>query len=262
YYQEEIIERPGRFKDFFGRDNLVICVTGKGASRDFSALMVDCIPNLDLMEKGQGFYLKNNNGDHTLFDNQINITEEICQKIGLAAEDAFYYVYGIMHSREYKEKYNNELRKELPRIPILKNKKVFVEVGKKLADLHLNYESVSPCEEVQINMSDNPSYEVKKMRYIKRTDRSTIIYNSDIRLTNIPEKAYEYIVNGKPAIQWIMEQYSIPNKTTSGNIDDPNTYSDKSNYVLNLLLSVINVSVQTVEIIDSLPPLEVENNDK
>ena len=100
------------------------------------------------------------------------------------------------------------------------------------------------------------------MRYIKRTDRSTIIYNSDIRLTNIPEKAYEYIVNGKPAIQWIMEQYSIPNKTTSGNIDDPNTYSDKSNYVLNLLLSVINVSVQTVEIIDSLPPLEVENNDK
>lgn len=258
YYQEEIIERPGRFKDLFGNDNLVICVTGKGASREFSAIMVNCIPNLDLMEKGQGFYLKNNNDEPVLLDDKVNITEEICQKLKLSAEDVFYYIYGILHSKDYKENYANELRKELPRIPIVKDKEAFVVAGKKLAELHLNYESLSPYDGVEIKISDDPSYEVKKMRYIKRTDKTTIIYNNDIRVTNIPEKAYEYIVNGKPAIQWIMEQYSIPNTTKSGNIDDPNTYSNKPTYVLDLLLSIINVSVQTVDIVDSLPALEIE----
>ncbi len=258
YYQDDVIERPGRFKNVFGEENLVICVTGKGASREFSALITDCIPNLHTMDTGQGFYLKNNNEDLALFADQMNITDSIIQTLKLSAEDVFYYIYGLLHSADYKEKYANELRKDLPRIPIVKNKEHFVEIGRKLAILHLNYESVDPCEEVKVEMTNsNPSFEVKKMKYIKKSDKSTIVYNSDIRISNIPDKAYEYIVNGKPAIQWIMEQYSVPNKTISGNIDDPNTYSTNPKYVLDLLLSIINVSVQTVDLVNSLPRLEI-----
>ncbi|MFP7295381.1 DEAD/DEAH box helicase [Bacillus safensis] len=257
FYQDDVIERPGRFKDVFGESNLVICVTGKGASREFSAFMTDCVPNLDLMEKGQGFYLNNNGESFELINDQYNISDSISKKLNLTVNEVFYYVYGILHSQEYKEKYANELRKDLPRIPMVSNKEVFVEAGRKLAELHLNYENVEPFSEVNVEMSDNPSYKVSKMKFIKKSDKSIIIFNSDIRITNIPLKAYDYVVNGKPAIQWIMEQYRIPNKTKSGNVDDPNTYSTNSRYVLDLLLSVINVSVQTVDLVNSLPPLEI-----
>ncbi|MGO3652492.1 DEAD/DEAH box helicase [Vagococcus sp.] len=258
YYQEEIIERPGRYKDIFGNENLVICVTGKGASREFSALITDSIPNLDMMEKGQSFYLTNNKSDElALFQDNKNITEEITEKLNLSIDDVFYYVYGILHSPEYKEKYCNELRKGLPHIPIVKNIDKFIEVGRKLADIHINYEKIEPLEQVNVEIADNASFEVKQMKHPKRTEKSVINFNSDIKITNIPDEAYEYIVNGKPAIQWIMEQYSIPNKTKSGNIDDPNLYSDNPRYVLDLLLSIISVSVKTVELVNSLPKLEI-----
>ncbi|MBR0584732.1 DEAD/DEAH box helicase [Bacillus altitudinis MN12] len=257
YYQTDLIERPGRSKEVFEGNNLAIYVTGKGASREFSAIMVNCVPNFHLMDTGQGFYLKNNAESLELFAEQYNITDSITEKLDLTADDVFYYIYGLLHSQDYKEKYVNELRKDLPRIPIVANKEIFVAIGRKLANLHLNYETVEPSNEVNLVVSDDPSFKVKKMKFIKRSDKSTIIFNSEIRITDIPDKAYDYIVNGKPAIQWILEQYSIPNKTKSGNIDDPNTYSTNSRYVLDLLLSVINVSVQTVDLVNSLPPLEI-----
>lgn len=256
-YDNDIIEMPGRFKDIFGENNSVICVTGRGASREFSAFITDCIPNLDLMEKGQGFYFYNNGDSQSLLDNDSNILESIQVQLDLDSEEVFYYVYGILHSKEYKLSYINELRKDLPRIPIVENKNVFVHIGRKLAELHLNYESIGSHPDVSIEMTDNPSFKVKKMRALSRADKTTIIFNEDIKVRNIPEKAYEYIVNGKPAIQWIMEQYKVPTSSRSGNIDDPNTYSTNPRYILDLLLSVINVSVQTVELVDSLPPLEV-----
>lgn len=258
YYQNEIIERPGRFKKVFGDENLVICVTGKGASREFSALISDCIPNLDMMEKGQGFYFKNNaNKELALFTDNINVTDEITSMLQLSAEDVFYYVYGILHSAEYKEKYVNELRKGLPHIPIVKDKEKFVEIGRQLADLHLNYEVLDALNSVVVQIDDDATFKVTSMKHPKRSEKSTIIYNSGIRITNIPDKAYEYVVNGKSAIQWIMEQYSVPKKTKSGNIDDPNLYSDNPRYILNLLLSVINLSVQTVDLVNSLPSLTI-----
>lgn len=126
-----------------------------------------------------------------------------------------------------------------------------------MADLHLKYETLDSLNNVDVEIDDDATFKVINMKHPKRSEKSTIIYNSGIRITNIPDKAYEYIVNGKPAIQWIMEQYSIPKKTKSGNIDDPNIYSNNPRYILDLLLSVINLSVQTVDLVNSLPKLDI-----
>ena len=258
FYDEDIIERPGQYKDIMGLENKLIYITGKGASRDFSALVIDEVPNLDLMEKGQGFlrYIHDNDG---LFKDQTsNIHEQIKEILNLTDDQIFSYVYAVLHSPEYKEKYKSDLQKNFPRIPILKNKQEFVEIGKKLIELHLNYEIIEPYSDVDVEINkQTPSYKVKKMRFPKRNEKETIIFNSDIRISNIPEKAYEYVVNGRSAIEWIMDQYQVKTDKKSGISDDPNLYSEDEKYIFNLLLSIINLSVQTVDLVNSLPPLEI-----
>ena len=172
-----------------------------------------------------------------------------------------------LNSREYQEKYANDLKKDLARIPIVKNKEKYVEVGQKLMELHLNYEEVPVYEDVEITPFVNPNYKVTKMRFAKKRDEngksvndlSVIIFNSDITISNIPEKAYKYVVNGRSAIEWIIDQYQVKTDRKSGITDDPNDYSDDEKYIFNLLLRIINVSVQTVDLINSLPKFEVED---
>lgn len=172
----------------------------------------------------------------------------------------------MLNSREYQEKYANDLKKDLARIPIVKQKDKYVEVGKALMNLHLNYEEVPVYEAVTITPLVNPTYKVTKMRFAKTrdengksvNDRSTIIFNQDITISDIPEKAYQYVVNGRSAIEWIMDQYQVKTDKKSGIIDDPNDYSTDEKYIFNLLLRIINVSIQTVDLIESLPPFEVE----
>ena len=133
-------------------------------------------------------------------------------------------------------------------------------------DLHLNYEEVPVYDGVEITPLVNPSYKVTKMRFAKKRDEngksvndlSTIIFNSDITISNIPEKAYEYVVNGRSAIEWIIDQYQVKTDKKSGITDDPNDYSEDEKYIFNLLLRIINVSVQTVDLINNLPRFEVE----
>lgn len=134
-------------------------------------------------------------------------------------------------------------------------------------DLHLNYEAVAPCENVKIKIkSENPDYTVKKMKHPKIlnsegenvNDLTRIIYNTEIEIIDIPEKAYNYVINGKSAINWIMSEYQIKTNKASGITDNPNDFSEDSKYILNLLLSVINLSLKTLDLIDSLPELELD----
>lgn len=250
YYSKGIVEYPGRYKDF---KNVMIYSTGRGISRDYSALMVNLPVESALEDKGQGFCLKSLNNDG-LFDADYNI-EKI---FGLSHIESFYYVYGILHSKDYRDKYANDLQKALPRIPEVKNKEKYVDIGEKLADLHLNYEDIPAYDGVNIVFkSDNPSFKVKKMKHPKRGQLDTIIFNEDIVITDIPERAYEYVVNGKPAIEWIIDQYQVKKDKKSGIVDDPNEFSDNPKYIFNLLLSIINVSMQTMDLVESLPPLEI-----
>ena len=267
YYQNEVIESPGQWQKKFGQENIVIVTTGRGTSRNFSVIVTNLLPDIQLQMNGQGFMRYDNEVDETsLFQNNDNMNQEFADKLGLNLDDTFAYVYGVLNSKEYQEKYANDLKKDLARIPIVKNKERYVEVGQKLMDLHLNYEEVPVYDGVGITTAENPSYKVTKMRFAKKRDEkgksvndlSTIIFNSDITVSNIPEKAYEYVVNGRSAIEWIIDQYQVKTDQKSGITDDPNEYSDDEKYIFNLLLRIINVSVQTVDLINSLPKFEVE----
>lgn len=267
YYDTDVIERPGQWYKKFGENNLIIMTTGKGISRDFSTLVTNLMPNLHTMDTGQHFMRYDNELDETsLFQNNDNMNQTFADRLGLSLDETFAYVYGLLNSREYQEKYANDLKKDLARIPIVKNKEKYVEVGQKLMDLHLNYEEVPVYEGVEITPFVNPNYKVTKMRFAKKRDEngrlvsdlSAIIFNSDITISNIPEKAYEYVVNGRSAIEWIIDQYQIKTDKKSGITDDPNDYSDDEKYIFNLLLRIINVSIQTVDLINSLPKLEID----
>lgn len=243
YHDKFLNEETRQYYTKFGNENIAITTTGRGSSKEFSALVSDCVSDLQSLMNCQGFMR---------YDNEV--------------DDTFAYVYGLLNSREYQEKYANDLKKDLARIPIVKNKEKYVEVGKALMDLHLNYEEVPVYKGVDIQLSEQTSYKVTKMKFAKKrdengksvNDRSTIIYNNDITISNIPEKAYQYVVNGRSAIEWIMDQYQVKTDKKSGITDDPNDYSNDEKYIFNLLLRIINVSIQTIDLINSLPKFEVE----
>ena len=277
--------------------NLVICVSGIGANKPFTALITDYIPCLDLVEKSQCFPLYwydekepdlldlfNQGTDNKIekYTRKDGVTDWIltqCRKqygykTQITKEDIFYYVYGILHSLDYRSTFEADLKKMLPRLPLVESKEeffAFSNAGRQLAELHLNYETIEPYRKCEIefapftNKGDSMNYRVEKMRFgkidSKTADKSVIYYNTSIAIKNIPSEAYEYVVNGKSAIEWIMERYQVTTDTKSGITNDPNDWAkehDDEKYIYNLLLRIINVSVQTVEIVKSLPKLKFE----
>ena len=266
-YDRNIVENPGKFYSKWGESNLAIYITGGGTQKPFSVLISNIILDKQTLGNGKGLMRFDNEVDETLlFQSNDNMNQTFADKLGLNLDETFAYIYGLLNSREYQEKYANDLKKDLARIPIVKNKEKYVEVGQKLMDLHLNYEEVPVYEGVDITPFVNPSYKVTKMRFAKKrnengklvNDSSAIVFNSDITISNIPEKAYEYVVNGRSAIEWIIDQYQVKTDKKSGITDDPNDYSDDEKYIFNLLLRIINVSVQTVDLINSLPNFEID----
>ncbi|MBN8641226.1 MAG: DEAD/DEAH box helicase [Flavobacteriales bacterium] len=292
YFDKPLIESPGLSPILFPKpqyDNLVISITGTGGSKEFSPLIANCIPNLHVVENGQYFplyyYEENNSAQKGLFDEGGDseyirrdgvsdfILERAKQQYGknVTKEDIFYYVYGFLHSPEYRETFANDLKKMLPRLPLVEDVRdfwAFSKAGRQLAELHLNYETVPAYDGVTVKepdviyrMTPDEMYRVTKMRFPKKDQKDTIIYNGIFTIENIPAKAYEYVVNGKSAIEWIMERYQVSVHKDSGIKNDPNDWSQevgKPSYIFDLLLSVINVSVQTVEIVAGLPKVRFE----
>jgi predicted helicase len=259
--------------------NIVISISGD-VRNDFSVLISDKIPDLSFVPACQCFPLyyfeENNSVQRGLFDTDDSnkyirrdaisdfILENAKNQYGknVTKEDLFYYVYGFLHSKEYKEVFANDLKKMLPRLPLVEVVKdfwAFSKAGRKLAQLHLNYETVTPFADTKVTGDDGKFYTVEKLRFPKKDQKDTIIYNSKITISNIPIKAYEYVVNGKSAIEWIMERYQVSTHKESGITNNPNDWASEvgnPRYILDLLLSIINVSVQTVDIVNSLPKLD------
>lgn len=254
YWDDTLNERPSSYRGITDIMGKILYMQGAGSKKKYSAFITSVLPNFQLIHNGKGFpeFVGKDS-----FGAVSNISDKYSESVGINKDDMLPFLYGVLHSKDFIETYSNDLQKGYPRIPNLKNKNQYIEIGKKLVHLHLNYELVRPYDKLLIEMNEGASYKLVKMRHPKKGKFDTIVFNSDITIKNIPEKAYDYVVNGKPAIQWIMEEYQVHNRVKEGIIDDANLYSGDPKYIFNLLLSIINVSVQTVDLVNSLPPLEI-----
>ena len=289
-FNERVYQMPRIFPDT-GFENLVIWTRGTGASLDFTPFISNLIPDLQGPAKIQCFPLylydepEESSEQSDLFaasgkterKRRDAITNEGLAHFReaypaeqISREDIFYYVYGLLHSPDYRERYADNLAKELPRIPRVKTASdfwAFSEAGRKLADLHLHYETVDkyPLEiEGGGLLLTDADYRVEKMRYGKNgkdKDLSTLIYNDKITLKGIPLEAYEYVVNGKPALDWVVERQCVKTDKDSGIVNDANDWAIETmgnpRYPLELFQRVITVSLETMKIVRFLPKLEL-----
>ncbi len=271
--------------------NRVIAVTGKGGRSEFSTLMIDALPDLQLINNGQcfPFWLYETDeeaqadllGERTpghrridaISDYGLQYFRSAYPSESVSREDIFHYIYGLLHSEDYRSRFRANLAKELPRIPCVKpveDYRAFRDAGKRLGELHVGYEDVDPHPATidtggkLLMTAPDEIYRVTRMRHPgsgKSKDRSTVIYNAHITIRDIPEAAWEYIVNGKPALAWVMERQRVRTDKASGIVSDANRYAVETvgdpRYPLDLLLRVITVSLETLKIVRALPDLAI-----
>jgi len=265
----------------------VISSTGVADRKGYSALVTDHVPNMHLTDTGQCFPLywyekvegaaepqgemfaaagaPDANGyvrRDAITDWALGAFRGHYGDAAISKEDIFWYVYGILHSPEYRQRFAADLKKMLPRIPFAADFRAFLNAGRKLGEWHLNYETVEPfplTEEAKRLVMEPDDYLVTKMTFGKKDgkpDKSVIVYNPHLVLRDIPLEAYEYVVNGKPAIEWIMERYQVTVDKASGIKNDPNEWSEDPRYIVDLLKRIVRVSLESVRIVKGLPALK------
>lgn len=258
-----------------------IFTNGVSSSKGFSVLISNNIINLDCLEKANCYPLyyieENKNKDKSLFETFDGIEEEnkkggisdyifnlAKQKYStkITKEDIFYYVYGFLHNEDYKKEFEADLKKLIPRLPLVddyRTFKTYSDIGRELADLHLNYENIERDSNIIVEGEESNNFKVEKMRFTNKDKKDVIIFNSDIKITNIPLEAYDYQVNGKSAIEWVVERYAITVNKDSGIENNPNLWCEENEnprYILDLLLSVVSLSIKTNELIKKLPEIK------
>lgn len=273
--------------------NRVIWMSSPGSTTDFGVFISGEAPDAQTSNKPQCFPLKlyePANADDGLFaTGETGYTErDGISDAGLkhfqaayageqiSKEDLFYYIYGLLHSPDYRERFKNNLSKELPRIPAVKTAAdfwAFSNAGRALGDLHVNYETVDPYPvviaegDLRLAHIEDPKtfYRVEKMKFGgkgKVKDKTIVYYNPRITMTGIPLEAYDYVVNGKPALDWVMERQCVKTDKASGITNDANDYANETignpAYPLELFQRVITVSLETMKIVDGLPKLDIE----
>ena len=240
-------------------DNQIICVSGIGSNKPFQALIVDMIPSLDFLEKTQCFPFYTYDEDGT--NRQENITDWALAEFRthysddtITKWDIFHYNYGLLHHPDYCEKYQMNLKRDLPHIPFAEDFWGFANAGAQLADLHVNYESVPKYD--GLNYIETPGmtvdWRVEKMKLSK--DKTQLVYNDFLTLDGIPAEAYDYRLGNRSALEWVVDQYRVKTDKRSGIVNDPNREAEPR-YIVDLIARVTTVSLKTVEIVKNLPPL-------
>jgi predicted helicase len=300
YFDGDLIHRRGTIPTMFpsaDQDNFGIVITSPASHYEFTPYLVNRVPDLHTLDTGQFFprytYEARSAdgeldifGDDGAFRRVDNVTDEVLRKYrgaygaGVTKDDIFYFVYGLLHSPSYRATYSADLKKMLPRIPDLSEAsdfRLFAEAGRKLANLHLNYEAVEqyPLEEVWTvphgaarEPIGSELLRVKKMRFGGKPgewDKSRVVVNENLTVLGIPDEAHQYMVGSRSAIEWVLERFQVKTDKPSGLTNDPNAWGDehgKPSYIIDLLKSIVTVSVETVRIVSSLPELSIANTDK
>ncbi len=257
YWDKNLNEEQSQLPKIFPNKTAqnVVINTGAGNGKGFSALISDFISDCSLISPNQAYPLYHyddlGNRSYAISGYAINLFRKHYQDNSITEEEIFYYIYAIFHHKGYLEKYKNSLTKDDPRIALSQDFKELSTLGKELADLHLNYENGEMHQSVEhktlMNAQMGDYYEVDKMK--REEDR--IIYNQNITITKIPKKAFDYVVNGKSAIDWVIERYKKTIDKDSLIENNPNDYAG-GQYVFELLCRVIKLSVKSVDLIEKI----------
>ena len=256
-------------------ENCAICVPGVGSTKPFSALVVDTMPDLHCVAFGQCFpryrYVQPTAAEGELpgirlsLERIDNITDEALGTFRAHYDDCaitkdaiFDYVYGVLHAPGYRERFANDLAKELPRIPFAPDFHTFADAGRALAALHLGYET---CQEFPLDLAySQPGdprpehYRMSKraMRYAD-DEKTVLIVNDHIRLAGIPAAAHRYQVNGRTPLEWVIDRYKLTQDKESGIVNDPNSWFDDPPDLIAAIQRLVHISVNTTRIVESLP---------
>ena len=284
YFSREYNEAPGQLGAIFPRaasENRVICTTSIG-DKEFSTLMVSGLPDLHLIGAAQCFpryaYSEGHDGEIERLSNVTDIAVWAFKAAypgdadKIDADKIFDYIYGLMHSPDYRQRFGKNLVKQLPRIPFVASPEeffAFAQAGRALGDLHINYDEAAlypalvngkPFDASEFSDED---FHVQKMRFAghRGSDRSTVVYNHKITVSEIPDEAYEYSVNGKTPVEWVIDRQRVKTDSKSGIVNDANCYAtetmDDAAYPLKLLLRAITVAVESSRIIESVPTMRL-----
>jgi predicted helicase len=266
YFDTLLIDAPTLQQNFFPttqtqKNNLIICLTGSSSEKPFLVIITNYIGDLHLSSSGCStqcfpFYTYDKNGTNR----QENITDWALkqyqnhyQDTTITKWDIFYYIYAVLHHPHYRERYAANLKRELPRIPFAPQFHPFVIAGKRLAEIHINYEKQPEYHLKHLENKDLPiDWRVEKMRLSK--DKTQIKYNDFLTLTGIPPAVFLYRLGNRSALDWIIDQYQVTTDKRSEITNDPNRLDDEQ-YIVRLIKQIITVSLETVEIVNNLPDL-------
>ena len=295
YFNRELNDMVYQLPKLFptpAHENVAITLPGPGSAGEFYALAIDMIPALGVATSLQVFSLYTyepvveddgglnlNLGGGEVVDGYTrkeNITDATLAAYrstygdaGIAKEDIFYYIYALLQHPEYREKYAADLKKMLPRIPLVKGFWEYSRVGRALAEIHLGYESVEPYPLDEVVSSPAPEdleerfefYRVQKMKFGPKKDKTRIQYNGHLTLKGIPEEVYNYILMGnRSALEWVIDRYQVKTDKKSLITNDPNDYCRAVNnprYIVDLIKRLVTVSLETQKLVGTLPRFEV-----
>lgn len=298
YFNRRLNERVFQMPRLFPNEkavNLVIVTSGTSGRSAFTCTMTDqiaslhmadidgsqCFPlftyeetkpaaecRVDLFTDGDTSPAEDQTRRDAITDDGLKHFQDAYPGASISKEDLFYYVYGLLHSPDYRERYADTLRKELPRIPRVKSYeafKAFSEAGRRLGEMHVHFDTQPLYEGVTLDTGNRKlapeDYRVTQMRYGKGKDKTTLHYNDRITLTGIPLEAYDYVVNGKPALDWVVERQCVKTDKASGIVNDANDWASETmnnpRYPLELFLRVITISLETMKIVNNLPALDI-----
>ncbi len=263
YFDKILIDRSGLNQTIFPtpsteHENRVICHTAPGSPKLFHCLMVKSFPDYHLTgdSRGFSFYTYNEDGSNrreNLTDWALQAYRDHYHDKSIDKWAIFHYIYGLLHHPEYRNRYQANLKRELPRIPFAKDFWAFSKAGKRLAEIHVDYEKQKEYPLERIENPDEPlNYRIGRMKLSK--DNSELYYNDFLTLKGIPEDCFEYRLGNRSALDWVIDQYQVKTDKRSGITNDPNNLEDPE-YILRLLGQVITVSLETVDIVKSLPDI-------
>ncbi len=267
YFDRMLTERVYVFPSIFPTlqsetENRVVIVSDHGFRAGFNTMMANLIPDSHILAARDRFqcfpfYIYDEDGTNR----QENITDWALAEFRthyrddtIAKWDIFHYTYGLLHHPDYRQKYEANLKRDLPHIPFAQDFWEFVEAGAQLADLHVNYDSQPEYDKLEfVQTPEMPlNWRVEKMKLSK--NKTSLIYNDFLTLSGIPPKTFDYQFGTRSALEWIIDQYRVKTDKRSGIINDPNRAGDLQ-YIVRLIGKVITVSLETIAIVEGLPAL-------